>query len=535
MSVPDALQGLSLIGRGRGELGTRRFQARNPATGAVLEPVFHTATPADLERATGLARQAAPAYAALDGPARGAFLRDIARRLEGLADTLAAVVPAETGLPEARVRSELGRTTGQLRLFAEVVEEGSWVDARIDPALPDRLPQPRPDLRSMLQALGPVAVFGASNFPLAFSVAGGDTASALAAGCPVVVKAHPAHPATSELVGRAIVAAAQALNLPEGVFSLLFDEGIEVGQALVRHPAIRAVGFTGSLRAGRALMDIAAARPVPIPVYAEMGSVNPVVVLPGALAARAEAIADGLAASLMLGNGQFCTCPGLVLALDGADYAVLRAHLVERVNSAPVAPMLGAGIARGYREGVADMASRPGVVRLAGGRETGCDAVGVCAGAPTLLETTGAVMLERPDLAHEVFGPATLLVRCASAEELIAIVALLDGQLTATVHAQVSELSAWPRLVRLLASKAGRVLFGGYPTGVEVCHSMVHGGPYPAASDARATSVGSAAMLRFARPVCFQDWPDELLPPALQSANPLRLVRMVNGRTRRMG
>ncbi|MBI1905103.1 MAG: aldehyde dehydrogenase (NADP(+)) [Rhodocyclales bacterium] len=530
MSVTDAMQGLSLIGWRRGARGAISFQARNPATGVLLEPVFFAATPADVERAAALAEQAAPAYAALDGQARGAFLREIARRLEGLAETLAAVVPAETGLAEARVRSELRRTTDQLRLFAAVVEEGSWVDARIDSALPDRLPQPRPDLRSMLQALGPVAVFGASNFPLAFSVAGGDTASALAAGCPVVVKAHPAHPATSELVGQAVVDAARVLSLPEGVFSLLFDDGIGVGQALVRHPAIRAVGFTGSLHGGRALMDIAAARAVPIPVYAEMGSVNPVVVLPGALAARAAAIADGLVASLTLGNGQFCTCPGLVLALDGADYASLRARVVERVATVAAAPMLSVGIARAYADGVADMASRSGVVRIGASGERAGDADGVCSGAPVVFETTGAVLRERPEIAHEVFGPATLLVRCASADELLAIVARLDGQLTATVHAQAQELSAWPRLVPLLARKAGRVLFGGYPTGVEVSHAMVHGGPYPAASDARTTSVGSAAMLRFARPVCFQGWPDELLPPALQRANPHRLVRMMDGR-----
>lgn len=533
MSAGISLQGRSLIGWGRGARGGARFQARNPATGELLEPLFHAATPEDLERAVGLAHGAAQAYAALDGRARGAFLREIARRLEGLVEALAKVVPAETGLPEARVRSELARTTGQLRLFAEVVEEGSWVDARIDHALPGRRPLPRPDLRSMLHPLGPVAVFGASNFPLAFSVAGGDTASALAAGCPVVVKAHPAHPATSELVGLAVVEAAMALNLPEGVFALLFDDGIDVGQALVRHPMIRAVGFTGSLRAGRALMDIAAARPVPIPVYAEMGSVNPVVLLPRALEARAEAIADGLVASFTQGNGQFCTCPGLVLAIDGAGYEVFRERLAACAEAVPAAPMLSAGIACSYRQGVVQLAVRSGVVTLAGRADSEQGAKDASVGAPAVFEVPGAVLRENPEIAHEVFGPATVLVRCANADELLAIVASLDGQLTATIHAEASELTAWPGLVSAIAGKAGRVLFGGYPTGVEVSHAMVHGGPYPAASDARTTSVGSAAILRFARPICYQNWPDELLPLALQRSNPLGIARMVDGVARK--
>ncbi|PHV12598.1 aldehyde dehydrogenase (NADP(+)) [Chitinimonas sp. BJB300] len=526
MNTP-MLQGLSLMGYGLAERGAVSFQARNPATGAVLPPHFYRASEADVNHAVVLAEAAAPQYAALGGVVHGAFLRCIAEQLEALADELAMVVPQETGLPEARVRGELARTTGQLRLFASVAEEASWVDARLDSAQPERLPQPRPALRSHLQAIGPVGVFAASNFPLAFSVAGGDTASALAAGCPVVVKAHPAHPATSELVGWAVVAAAQVLDLPEGVFSLLFDDGITVGQALVRHPALRAVGFTGSLRAGRALMDLAAARPVPIPVYAEMGSVNPVVALPRALTHCAELIADGLAASVALGNGQFCTRPGLLLAVDGEGYVRLRARLLGKLALIPIAPMLTARNAAAFHDDIATMAKQAGVVQLLGAT------YGEYQSGPVVLEIDAQNLLNQPALAREVFGPSILLVRCASALEMLTILRRLDGQLTATLHAEPEELADWPGLTALLASKAGRVLFGGVPTGVEVCPAMVHGGPYPATADSRSTSVGTAAIQRFARPVCYQNWPEALLPPALQLANPLSIWRLVDGQRQR--
>ncbi|GLR13954.1 semialdehyde dehydrogenase [Chitinimonas prasina] len=529
MSNAPLLQGLSLIGYDHGSPSDSRFQASNPATGELLPQHFHAAHPSELDRAVTLAQQAAPAYAALGGSLHGAFLRGIAERLEALADELAELVPQETGLPEARVRGELARTTGQLRLFAQLAEQGDWVDARLDSAQAQRLPQPRPELRSMLQPLGPVAVFGASNFPLAFSVAGGDTASALAAGCPVVVKAHPAHPATSERIGLAIIEAARALDLPEGVFSLLFDAGISIGQALVKHPGIQAVGFTGSLRAGRALMDAAAARPHPIPVYAEMGSSNPVIVLPQSLSRHAESIADGLAASVTLGNGQFCTCPGLVLAVEGEGYQRLRDRLTLQLAKVQAAPMLSAAIAASFHDALATRARQEGVVQLL------CNTPGPHRTGPALLETDADRVLAQPALTHEVFGPVTVLVRCANPAELMQVLHSLDGQLTATLHAETTELAAWPGLPALLASKAGRVLFGGYPTGVEVCHAMVHGGPYPAASDSRSTSVGAASLLRFARPICYQNWPDELLPAALQAANPLGLMRMVDGQYRRDG
>ena len=521
------LQGRSLIGYRLGEMGARLFHGIEAASGLPLPQCFCGASAEEVDTAVHLAAQAAPAYGGLSGAVRGALLRAIATRLEGLVDALVAVVPRETGLAEARVRNELARTTGQLRLFADVAECGDWVDARIVSADPTRAPAPRPDLRSMLQPIGPVAVFGASNFPLAFSVAGGDTASALAAGCPVVVKAHPAHPATSELVGRTIIDAAQTLDLPEGVFSLLFDDGIGVGQQLVRHPGVAAVAFTGSQRAGRALMDLAAARPTPIPVYAEMGSVNPVILLPQALHARGETMADALAASVSLGNGQFCTCPGLVLAIDGDDYARYRARLAQQLAQKPAQPMLTPGIAAAFRDGIATQAACAGVEWvLAGTGEGG-------AVAPVALETSGANLMCQPALAHEVFGPSTLLVHCADRAELLAVVAVLEGQLTATVEAEADELADWPELPALLARKAGRLLFGGMPTGVEVGHATVHGGPYPACGDSRSTSVGSAAITRFARPVCYQDWPDALLPPALQAANPLQLWRLVDGERQR--
>ncbi|QDQ26530.1 aldehyde dehydrogenase (NADP(+)) [Chitinimonas arctica] len=527
MNTAPILQGLSMLGRGLGESQAHGFHTRNPANGEVLPQRFYRAGAADVERAVALSVAAAPAYAALGGQLHGALLAAIAERLDALAEQLVAIVPLETGLPEARVRGELARTTGQLRMFATQARDGQWLDVRIDTPQALRQPLPRPDLRSMLQAIGPVAVFGASNFPLAFSVAGGDTASALAAGCPVVVKAHPAHPATSELVGSAIRDAVHALDLPEGVFSLLFDDGIGVGQALVRHPGIRAVGFTGSQRAGRALMDAAAARPEPIPVFAEMGSSNPFIVLPQALAQRAEQIADGLAASITQGNGQFCTCPGLILAVDGEGYDRLRNRLSSQLAQVPAAPMLTAGISSQFRDRVASMAEQPGVTYLQAASASGYRI------GPALLETDADALLRQPGLAHEAFGPAALLVRCADTAQLLTVLDGLEGQLTATLHAESTELADCPDLPQRLAAKAGRVLFGGYPTGVEVCHAMVHGGPYPAASDSRSTSVGSAAMLRFARPVCYQNWPDSLLPPALQQANPLGLWRLVDGERQR--
>jgi NADP-dependent aldehyde dehydrogenase len=408
-----------------------------------------------------------------------------------------------------------------LRLFATLIEEGWWLDARIDHADTQRKPIPKPDVRSMLVALGPVAVFGASNFPLAFSVAGGDTASALAAGCPVIVKTHEGHPGTSELVGLIIQQAAQECGAPEGVFSLL--HGLrEVGIALVKHPSIKAVGFTGSARAGRALMDAAAARPHPIPVYAEMGSVNPVFVLRNALAQRPEEIATGLHASVTLGVGQFCTNPGLVFIEGSSEKFLSKLQALMAGTSAGV--MLTASIRDGFRSGVEKMSKASGVCRL-----VSVDAGEQRAGA-ALFVADAATFLQNHELSAEVFGPSTLVVECASRGEMLAAASHLEGQLTATVHAAPGELDANRDLLAILETKAGRILCNGFPTGVEVCHAMNHGGPYPATSDGRSTSVGTRAITRFARPVCFQDFPDAALPDELKEANPLGITRLVDGR-----
>ncbi|MBI2380716.1 MAG: aldehyde dehydrogenase (NADP(+)) [Gammaproteobacteria bacterium] len=521
------LQGLSLIGQTPAAPSGMLFHAQNPATGEALDPPYHEAGDEDMDRACRLAAEAAPVLARTSGKLRADFLRAIAARLEAIAEAIAARMPQETGLPEARARGELARTCGQLRLFAAVAEEGAWLDARIDHGDPERRPAPKPDIRSMLQPLGPVAVFAASNFPLAFSVAGGDTASAFAAGCPVVVKAHGAHPGLSELVGREIQAAARERGLPEGTFALLFGAGSRLGAALVRHPAIQAVGFTGSIAGGTALMRLAAERPQPIPVYAEMGSVNPVVLLEGALARRGTAIAEGLAASVTLGAGQFCTCPGLVLAVDGPAYRDFRAVLSARLAALPAAPMLSLAMAEHFQNGIAAQQVCPGVEALVRG------SAGAGHGAPVLQETSADNLLAQPRLMEEVFGPSTLLVRAESETELVQVLKALPGQLTATVHADEAELAERPALVETLAKMAGRVLFGGFPTGVEVGHAMVHGGPFPATSDGRSTSVGSAAITRFARPVCYQGFPDTLLPETLREGNPLGLMRLVDGERRR--
>jgi NADP-dependent aldehyde dehydrogenase len=430
------------------------------------------------------------------------------------------VVPRETALPAARAKSELGRTCAQLRLFAALVEDGGWVDARIDHGDPARRPAPRPDLRSMLRPLGPVAVFPPANFPLAFSVAGGDTAAALAGGNPVVVKAHPGHPVTSEICGLAVRAAVAACGFDDGVFSLLFDHGFAVGTALVAHPAIRAVGFTGSYAGGRALMDIAAARPVPIPVFAEMGSVNPVVVTAPALAARGGPIAEALAASLLLGGGQFCTRPGMIV-VEGAAPG-FAARLRELLLAAPALPMLTPGIAQRYRAAVAERAARPGVATAlvaAGPGNTGC---------PALHTVDAERFLADPALRGEVFGPCALLVAARDRAEVLAVLAALPGQLAASLWIEADDAGA-AALLAALERCAGRVVRDGVPTGVEVAPAMVHGGPYPATSDGRSSAVGTAAILRFVRRVCYQDLPEALLPPALQSGNPLGVWRSVDG------
>lgn len=497
------------------------FTAVNAASGQAFGPAVSEASVDDVADACRLAQLAAEPFGKLGLDERAAFIEAAAQAILDLGDVLIDTAIAESGLPRARLEGERMRTVNQLRMFAGEVRQGWWLDATIDPALPDRAP-PRPDLRRMNVPLGPVAVFGASNFPLAFSVAGGDTAAAFAAGCPVVVKGHPAHPGTGELVARAVASAVRQRGLPEGVFSYLPGRGNALGAALVADPRIKAVGFTGSRHGGLALVAIAQRRPEPIPVYAEMSSINPVVLLPGALAARAEALGPAFVASLTLGAGQFCTNPGLVIALDSPDLDRFVAAAAQAVSQAEPGTMLTPGIAESYRKGVADLAAHRAARRIAGGKGEGA-----CSAA--LFETAAADFVGDEALAAEVFGASSLLVRCRDVEEMRRVVAGLEGQLTATLQMEDSDAELAAAILPLLREKAGRVLANGWPTGVEVTWAMVHGGPYPATSDGRTTSVGTLAMARFLRPVCFQDLPDRLLPPPLQAANPWRIPRRVDG------
>ncbi|WP_419830205.1 aldehyde dehydrogenase (NADP(+)) [Methylobacterium sp.] len=518
------VRGENLIGA-QAQRGTQAaFQAVEAATGNTLEPDFPGASLADLDRVCALADSAFDTYRETAPEARAAFLEAIAANILDIGDDLVTRCMAETGLPRPRIEGERGRTVGQLRLFSGILREGSAFQIRIDPALPDRKPLPRPDLRLRMLAVGPVAVFGASNFPLAFSVAGGDTASALAAGCPVIVKAHPAHPGTSELVGRAIQQAVTASGLPEGVFSLLFDAGQSIGQGLVADHRIAAVGFTGSRRGGTALMEIAAKRPRPIPVYAEMSSINPVLLFPGALATRGEAIGRAFAASLTLGAGQFCTNPGLILAVPGPGLDAFLASATAVLRESPAATMLTPGIHRAYGEGVARLGRHAAVTQLAEGPDGAATQ-----GRAALFATDSDAFLAEPALQEEMFGAAALVVRCADLAAMRAVLVQLEGQLTASLHIAPEDHAAVRGLLPLLERRVGRILVDGFGTGVEVAHAMVHGGPYPATSDGRTTSVGSLAIDRFLRPVSYQDLPDALLPAALQEANPLNLPRRLDG------
>jgi 2,5-dioxopentanoate dehydrogenase len=504
------------------------FTGVDPATGTKLEPAYSSASLEDLDLAVSLAEKAFTVYGRTSGSGRAHFLRHAAEGLEGIAAEIIDRANKETGLPEARLKGELARTVNQFRMFAQLIEEGSWVNARIDPALPERKPQQRADIRSVLRPLGPVAVFGASNFPLAFSVAGGDTASALAAGNPVVVKAHPAHPGTSELVGQVVSRSVRACELPAGVFALLFDSGVQLGSVLVAHPAIKAVGFTGSLAGGRALMQIAAARPEPIPCFMEMGSINPFIVLPGALKTRAAEIANGLFNSFTLGVGQMCTKPGLIyLPRDNEDVDKLVTELKVRVEQAGASVMLTDAICRNHLTGMILRQSSEHIETVAlSEAHTGA---GGAHAAPALFQTNGSDMLEDSELAKEIFGPSTLIIRYKDTDELTALAEALEGQLTASVHGSDAEIATNADLIATLERKAGRLIMNGYPTGVEVCHAMIHGGPYPATSDGRSTSVGSLAIYRFARPVCYQNFPQVALPDELKDENPLGILRLIDG------
>jgi alpha-ketoglutaric semialdehyde dehydrogenase len=503
----------------------KTIQGVNPETGQVLPEKFAIASAKDVIDAMSRAMQAFHVLKKTSAEQRAKFLEDIADEMEAFGDILVKRASSETGLPEARIVGERGRTTGQLRMFASYIREGSYLEASIDTAIPDRAPIPKPDLRKYMVPLGPVIVFGASNFPLAYSVAGGDSAAAFAAGCPVIVKAHPGHPGTSALVGMAIQKAAEENGLPDGTFSLLYDSGFAIGKALVEHPNTAAVGFTGSASGGRALFDIAAQRGNPIPVFAEMGSVNPSVLLPEALISRADQIATNYAGSITLGAGQFCTNPGLILAIKGAELDAFISLLSAGIAAAQPTTMLHAGISDTYRKKTADMSMQLGVefVQVSESKANQSQAI------PVLAKANGENFLNNSKLHQEVFGPFSLIIECDSADQLLACVQQLEGQLTTTIIGDDSDLQKFGQLISILQEKAGRVIFNGVPTGVEVCPSMIHGGPYPATTDSRFTAVGVHSIKRFLRPVAFQDAPEYILPDALKDSNLLGIWRFVNG------
>jgi NADP-dependent aldehyde dehydrogenase len=501
------------------------FRSIDAASGAPVGPAIAIDGPAEVAAACAAAEAAFDAYRATDRSTRAQFLETIAQNILDIGDALIVTAMRESGLPRARLEGERGRTVGQLRMFANVVRAGAWLGLRIDPALPERQPLPRPDLRLRFIPVGPVAVFGASNFPLAFSTAGGDTASALAAGCPVVVKGHPAHPVTGALVADAIARAVASCGLPAGVFGHLVGPSNDLGAALVADPRIAAVGFTGSRAGGLALTKLAQARPVPIPVYAEMSSINPVLLLPEALTARGRELGTAFVGSLTMGAGQFCTNPGLLLAIEGPGLDAFVDAATAGVAQAPAQVMLTPHIATAYRKGVDQHGAQVAVTTLA----QGAQGDGPQAGA-VLFQTEAQAFLANPQLAEEVFGASSILVRCADAAELSAVLRGLEGQLTATLHMDTADEALAATLMPVLERKVGRILANGWPTGVEVAHAMVHGGPFPATTDPRSTSVGSLAIERFLRPVCYQNIADALLPPELRdAARGDGVPRMVDG------
>jgi alpha-ketoglutaric semialdehyde dehydrogenase len=521
------LKGTSIIGFQRGSQTADTFTAFDPTTGDAIEPKFYSASIDELNRAAELADDARISFGNTSGRKRAKFLRKVADNIEALGETLTKRASLETSLPVARFEGERARTCGQMRMFADLLDEGSWVDARIDHAIPDRQPVPKPDVRSMLRPVGPVAVFCASNFPLAYSVVGGDTASAFAAGCPVIVNGHTAHAGTAELVGIAVSNAVKECGMPEGTFSLLFSGGYEIGQALVKHPAIKAVGFTGSRRGGRALMDIAAARPEPISVFAEMSSVNPTFILPSAIKERGDAIVAGLHASVTGGVGQFCTKPGLVFVPGDEAAEKFKSNFRDLISSTQPSPLLTSGISEIYRS-----SSKQRQTEVSGFAEHQADTLNGFAVNPSVFETSASEFLKTPDLNDEIFGPTTLLIKADKHEELLDIARSLEGQLTASVHGTEDDLIEYADLIRVLETKAGRLIFNGFSTGVEVCPSIVHGGPYPATSDGRSTAVGTRAIDRFSRLVCYQNFPEASLPDELKESNPLGITRLVDGSPR---
>jgi alpha-ketoglutaric semialdehyde dehydrogenase len=525
------LTGKHLIGNQESAESADSFSPLNPALGTSLEPLYFEATESEIDAAVSLAVSAFDPFRRRLAEARADFLEAIANETIALGDEFLERASAETGHPLPRCASERDRAVLHTRQFAALVREGSWVDARIDLPDPTRQPLPRPDVRSLMQPVGPVAVFGASNFPIAISVLGADTMSAFAAGCPVVVKAHPGHPGTCELAARAILRAAEATRMPEGVFSLIHGKSNAVGTRLVSHPGINAAAFTGSLGGGRALYNVANSRPVPIPFYAEMGSINPVFLLPGALKTRAARIAEGFAAALTAGVGQFCTNPGLVLGLESEEWSSFTDLACERVSAFAPATMLHSGIHSAYEAGIETRLGKESL-ELVGQSKAKADPA-KCEAAAYLFRTTQEGLLGDATLLEELFGPVSTLVSCGDPADMIAIAERLEGSLSASIHGTEADLANYRDLVTVLQRKTGRLIFNGYPVGIEVCHSMHHGGPYPATTYSHFTSIGTRAISRFIRPVCYQDWPDAMLPMELQNANPRGVWRMLNGQRTR--
>ncbi|AQS94796.1 aldehyde dehydrogenase (NADP(+)) [Polaribacter sp. BM10] len=519
------ITGKNYIGNQLSAKGDKVFTTFNPLLNKNNDWNITEATPEEVAKAASLAASAFKEYSKFSGKKKASFLIAIAEEIENLGDNLLEVYCAESGLPQGRANGERGRTLGQLRAFANHLEDGSWVEATIDTAQPDRQPIPKVDLRKMNVALGPVVVFGASNFPLAFSTAGGDAAAALAAGCPVIVKSHPMHAATGEMVASAIVKAAEKTGMPNGVFSNLNSNGNDVGQQLVLNENIKAVGFTGSLKGGRALYNLAATRKEPIPVFAEMGSVNPVVLLPKALENRAESIAKTYAGSITLGAGQFCTNPGLIIGVKSEGLTNFTNSLASDIKEVTPSCMLHPNIANAYYKNKETALNQNGVAVLAEISEN----VPANFATQAVITVSGAVFLKNPTLHHEVFGPFSLVVQCEDKAELEEVLANLEGQLTGTIISDDNELENYKTVVNELQNKVGRIIFNGVPTGVEVCPSMLHGGPYPASTDSRFTAVGVDSIKRFVRPFSFQDWPNNLLPEELKNENPLGILRTVNG------
>ncbi|WP_109302408.1 aldehyde dehydrogenase (NADP(+)) [Aquimarina sp. AU474] len=520
------ITGKNYIGNQLSSNGDITYRTFNPKLNIENEHIFYEASSKEIEKSVQMATQAFEVYQKVSGQKKAAFLNTIAEEILALDTQLIEAYTSETGLPEGRAIGERGRTVGQLKTFANLVEEGSWVEATIDTADPSRTPMPKPDIRKMSIPLGPVVVFGASNFPLAYSTAGGDTAAALAAGCPVIVKSHPMHAGTGELIASAIITAAKKTGMPDGVFSNLNSSGIEVGTKLVQHSSVKAVGFTGSIRAGRALLDLAGQRLEPIPVFAEMGSINPVVILPKAAQTKGENLAKTYAQSITLGAGQFCTNPGLILGIKDEALDNFVQTLSNEITAIEPSCMLHPNIIGNYEKNKANALQQNGLTKTV--EYANNVAINHARQAVTAVE--GKTFLSNSILHQEVFGPFSIVVQCKDADELTLIISNLEGQLTGTILAEDDELTAHKNIVDALQNRVGRIIFNGVPTGVEVCAAMVHGGPYPASTDSRFTAVGIDSIKRWVRPFSYQNWPNNLLPDELKNENLLTISRQINGK-----